>query len=78
LHHDRLSGALLSVVATSPQAPATQGLQPKTIDTYARGVRRIGEYFSYRVDDFSEDDLVEYFTDLLASHSWSGVKLYMS
>ena len=24
-----------------------KGLQPKTIDAYARGMRRIGEYFSY-------------------------------
>ena len=52
-----------------------KGLQPKTIDAYARGMRRIGKYFSYRVDNLSEDELVEYFTDLMASHSWSGVKL---
>lgn len=52
-----------------------KGLQPKTVDAYARGMRRIGEYFSYRVDALSEDDLVEYFTDLMASHSWSSVKL---
>lgn len=52
-----------------------KGLQPKTIDAYARGMRRIGEYFSFRVDDLGEDELVEYFTDLMASHSWSGVKL---
>jgi integrase len=52
-----------------------KGMQPKTIEAYSRGMRRIGEYFSYRVDDLSEDDLVEYFTDLKASHSWSGVKL---
>ena len=52
-----------------------KGMRPKTIDAYARGMRRIGEYFSYRVDDLSEDDLVEYFTDLMESHSWSGVKL---
>ena len=52
-----------------------KGLQPKTIDAYARGMRRIGEYFSYRVDELSEDELVEYFTDLMDSHSWSGVKL---
>lgn len=52
-----------------------KGLQPKTIDAYARAMRRIGEYFSYRVDALSADDLAEYFTDLLAQHSWSGVKL---
>ena len=42
-----------------------KGLPPKTIDAYARGLRRIGEYFSYRVDDLGEDQLVEYFTDLI-------------
>lgn len=52
-----------------------KGLRPKTIDAYARGMRRIGAYFSYQVDDLSEDQLVAYFTDLMASHSWSGVKL---
>lgn len=52
-----------------------KGLQPKTIDAYARGMRRIGEYFSYQVDALSQDQLVEYFTDLVAAHSWSGVKL---
>ena len=52
-----------------------KGLQPKTIDAYARGMRRIGEYFAYQVDALSPDQLTEYFTDLLDSHSWSGVKL---
>jgi integrase/recombinase XerD len=52
-----------------------KGLQPKTIEAYARGMRRIGEYFSYQVDALSEEQLVEYFTDLLDKHSWSGVKL---
>ena len=52
-----------------------KGLRPKTIDAYARGMRRIGEYFSYQVDALSEDQLIAYFTDLIASHSWSGVKL---
>ena len=52
-----------------------KGMQPKTIDAYARGMRRIGAYFAYQVDSLSEDQLVEYFTELMASHSWSGVKL---
>ena len=52
-----------------------KGMQPKTIDAYARGMRRIGEYFSYQVDDLDQDQLVAYFTGLLDSHSWSGVKL---
>lgn len=52
-----------------------KGLQPKTIDAYARAIRRIGEYFDYQIDDLSEQQLIDYFTDLLASHSWSAVKL---
>lgn len=52
-----------------------KGLQPKTIEAYARGMRRIGQYFSYRVDALSAAQMVEYFNDLMASHSWSGVKL---
>lgn len=52
-----------------------KGLRPKTMDAYARAMRRIGEYFSYRVEALSQDDLLEYFTALKASHSWSAVKL---
>ncbi len=52
-----------------------KGLQPKTIDAYARTIRRIGGYFDYRVDDLSEAQLTDYFTDLIDSHSWSTVKL---
>ena len=29
-----------------------KGLQPKTIEAYARAIRRIGAYFDYRVEDF--------------------------
>ena len=52
-----------------------KGLQPKTIDAYARGIRRIGAYFNHQIDDLSEQQLTDYFTDLLSSHSWSAVKL---
>ncbi len=52
-----------------------KGLQPKTIEAYARAIRRIGGYFDHRIDDLSEQQLTDYFTDLLASHSWSAVKL---
>ena len=52
-----------------------QGLQPKTIDAYARGIRRMGEYFNYRIDDLSAAQLTDYFSALIASHSWSAVKL---
>ena len=49
-----------------------KGLQPKTIEAYARAIRRIGDYFDQRIDDLSEPQLTDYFTDLLASHSRSG------
>ncbi len=41
------------------------GLQPKTIDAYARAIRRIGNYFDCRIDNLSSDQLREYFTELL-------------
>ena len=52
-----------------------KGLQPKTIEAYARAIRRIGNYFDHQIDDLSEAQLINYFTDLLDSHSWSAVKL---
>lgn len=52
-----------------------KGLQPKTIEGYARAIRRIGAYFDYRLDDLSEAQLTDYFCDLLSSHSWSAVKI---
>ena len=52
-----------------------KGLRPKTIEAYARAIRRIGQYFEYEIEDLSEQQLTDYFTDLLDSHSWSAVKL---
>ena len=52
-----------------------KGLQPKTIEAYARAIRRIGQYFDEQIDDLSEQQLTDYFTDLLETHSWSAVKL---
>ena len=52
-----------------------KGLQPKTIEAYARAIRRVGEYFDKQINDLTEQQLTDYFTDLLASHSWSSVKL---
>ena len=52
-----------------------KGLQPKTIEAYSRAIRRIGAYFDHRIDDLSEQQLTDYFSDLLDSHSWSAVKL---
>lgn len=52
-----------------------KGLQPKTIDAYARAIRRLGAYFDYRIEALSEAQLTEYFSDLIRTHSWSSVKL---
>jgi integrase/recombinase XerD len=52
-----------------------KGLQPKTIEAYARAIRRIGKRFDGQIDALSEQQLTDYFTELLASHSWSAVKL---
>jgi integrase/recombinase XerD len=52
-----------------------KGLQPKTIEAYSRAIRRIGAYFDYQINDLSESQLTDYFSDLLESHSWSSVKL---
>ena len=52
-----------------------KGLQPKTIDAYARAVRRAGKYFDYQIDDLSKQQLMDYFTALIGTHSWSAVKL---
>ncbi len=52
-----------------------KGLRPKTIEAYSRAIRRIGAYFDYQINNLSEQQLTDYFTDLLDSHSWSAVKL---
>ena len=52
-----------------------KGLQPKTIEAYARAIRRIGAFFEHEISDLSEQQLMAYFSDLLESHSWSAVRL---
>ena len=54
-----------------------KGLQPKTIEAYSRAIRRIGERFNHQIDSLTEPQLTDYFTELVASHSWSTVKLDM-
>ena len=51
-----------------------KGLQPATIRTYAHAIRRVGAYFDYQIDTLTPEQLIEYFTDRLRSHSWSSVK----
>ena len=52
-----------------------KGRQPKTIEAYARAIRHLGAYFDHHIDDLSEQQLTDYCTELLESHSWSAVKL---
>ena len=51
-----------------------KGLQPKTIEVYSRGVRRIGEYFDYQINALTEQQLLDYFTQHRKTHSWSAIK----
>ena len=52
-----------------------KGLQPKTVEAYSRAIRRIGDYFDHQIDQLTEAQLTDYFSELVASHSWSTVKL---
>jgi len=52
-----------------------KGLMPKTIEAYSRAIRRIGEYFDYRLDDLTQNELLDYFHELKEKSSWSTVKL---
>jgi len=52
-----------------------KGLQPKTVDAYSRAIRQAGDRFNQRIDDLSAQQLADYFSERLASHSWSAVKL---
>jgi len=52
-----------------------KGLQPKTIEAYSRSIRRVGRYFDHNMTSLSEKQLLDYFSDLLNTHSWSTVKL---
>jgi site-specific recombinase XerD len=47
----------------------------KTIEAYSRAIRRIGEHFDYRLDDLTQDQLLDYFHQLKEKSSWSTVKL---
>lgn len=52
-----------------------KGLRPKTIEAYSRAIRRIGDRFDHQIDKLSQQQLTDYFTELVTSHSWSSVKL---
>jgi integrase len=52
-----------------------QGMSDKTIDGYARAVRRISAGFDCCPDRLEPEQLASYFAELVESHSWSTVKL---
>jgi site-specific recombinase XerD len=52
-----------------------QGKSQKTIDAYARAVRRIGEHFDCCPDQLTLEQREQFFSDLVKSHSWSTVKI---
>jgi integrase/recombinase XerD len=56
-------------------ALARQGKSKKTIEAYARAVRRIATFFDRCPDQLSIDDLKDYFTALVKTHSWSTIKI---
>lgn len=52
-----------------------QGKAATTIDLYSRAVRRITAFFDRCPDTLTIENLKEYFTALVHSHSWSTVKV---
>ncbi len=52
-----------------------QGKSKSTIDAYSRAVRRISEHFDCCPDQLTLEQREHFFADLVASHSWSTVKI---
>ena len=52
-----------------------RGLSDKTIDVYARAVRRLTQHYQCCPDQLSVEQLEAYFAQLVQSHSWSTVKV---
>jgi site-specific recombinase XerD len=51
-----------------------RGMQPKTIESYSHGVRRAAAHFNYCIDDLNNDQLTDYFAQILDHLSWSTLK----
>ena len=51
-----------------------KGYRPKTVDAYARAIRRVGKYFDYEINDLAEEQLLPYMTTgrlgITVSASW--------
>ena len=52
-----------------------KGLRPKTIEAYARAIRRIGANFNWKIDTLTSEQLLDFFSQLKETSSWSTVKL---
>lgn len=52
-----------------------QGKAQKTIDVYSRAIRRVRDYFDCCPDLLKPEQLEDYFSDLVESHSWTTVKI---
>ena len=52
-----------------------QGKALSTIDVYSRAVRRVTAFYDRCPDRLSQDNLKDYFSSLVKSHSWSTVKV---
>ena len=52
-----------------------QGMSDKTIDVYARAVRRIAQFYDCCPDRLTTEQLEAFFAELVESHSWSTVKV---
>lgn len=52
-----------------------QGKAQKTIDSYARALRRVAHFVDRCPDDLTKADLTAYFSQLVDTRSWSTVKI---
>ena len=52
-----------------------RGMSDKTIDSYARAIRRVSSRFDCCPDQLTTEQLEGYFAELVDSHSWSIVKI---
>ena len=52
-----------------------QGKADNTIDSYSRAVRRVVKHFGRLPESLTPDDLKDYFSALIKTHSWSTVKV---
>ena len=51
-----------------------QGMRERTIDSYSRAVRRIANFYDRCPDNLTPEELKNYFSNLLKTHSWSTIK----